>query len=560
MGNLEGLKLDLAGPRRERDYLDDFADRAPNVNGDTVARRQEYAEYVRGLGKDELDQMIEDLETKTNQDAEALRNAGRDPEQIQREAISESPVEAPETGEQETGYEDEEEISPARLIEITKNSRSFKKFINNATRVAAGAVLAAAILVGGLAIDINGKNDNTGPTAPTFTGGSVAVERMVENNAGDTGEVKEAIGIDDMSYFGEGMWCSDTKPNTVAFTDFQKLVEKHEGNVVEAIKEACTQVETKSDYIAALPDRLRPAGFEGLSELEVNEKLESLSPEEFDKVSEEFNETMDKAKVRSTTLNGKYTNAYMAIRDGEDLVGSKVAQEKGLAINHENMELIACTTNEKGTDAYELYWDGGDGGGGEDVITVKGNCDQVVEKYDENSKRFEGIEEAVEESLSGGGPITIVVPPPKPTPTPPGPPVTPPPGPPVTPTPTPKPKDAENLKRIDNNILNDIANDIDTGQVVVTPNPGVSPDNLTDNGFISQQDTVTNTDTEDTETVQPINENNNYSNNNGPANPTSEKAVRDDSSGQAEADSHENTSPPTSGNDLKSALSDLGID
>lgn len=160
---------------------------------------------------------------------------------------------------------------------------------------------------------------------------------------------------------------------------------------------------------------------------------------------------------------------------------------------------------------------------------------------------------------NGGGGGGSVTPDPKPTPKPK-------PKPDPTPTPKIKPKDAENLTRIDDQINEDIAKDIGTGAVNPGYNPGVSPEDLTappapgDYGGTSPVITPSEP-SKGAEDVQPTAPENNYGEDHGGANDgnANPNPVQEDTGGQEEADRNEVTNPPTGGDDLEDALGDLGI-
>ena len=159
------------------------------------------------------------------------------------------------------------------------------------------------------------------------------------------------------------------------------------------------------------------------------------------------------------------------------------------------------------------------------------------------------------------GSVVIIVPPPSPDT-----PVNPP-----TPTPTPSeqinPKDAANLERINQNILDDIAEDIGTGEVRVTPNPGVSQDDLTEKPSTdayegTEANIVQNEPSRQAEPVQDqISPENNYSENLGGANTSEYAPVQANEAAQVTANANETpiNQAPTGGQELDNVLNDLGI-
>ncbi|MBR3324380.1 hypothetical protein IKG24_02515 [Candidatus Saccharibacteria bacterium] len=153
---------------------------------------------------------------------------------------------------------------------------------------------------------------------------------------------------------------------------------------------------------------------------------------------------------------------------------------------------------------------------------------------------------------------------PDPGPKPPDPDPTPTPTP--TPTPSPKPKDPDNLGRIDDKVNKDIAGDDGTGGVNPGHNPGVSPEDITappspgDYGGTTPV-TTPSEPSKGGEDVQPTNPGNDYGDNQGGANDgnANPNPVQDNDEGQDAADENEQSTPPTSGNDLEDALDDIGV-
>ncbi|MDO5480306.1 MAG: hypothetical protein Q4F58_01350, partial [Candidatus Saccharibacteria bacterium] len=292
--------------------------------------------------------------------------------------------------------------SPERLSKRIINSKALKAAIGTTAGATLLAIIAAgAVSLGGFGKNAEKNNFTTSPANP-------AVEYNIDQGEGatDTGETHEAIGIQD-GYDKDGMWTDEGKPNTVAFSNFQKVVDMFNGNVKEALKYVATnETEAMSDYVSALADKLRPAGFEGLNMAETNDKIENqLSNEEYDEVLQDFKDTIDKAEIEESTVSGTFANAYEAVKDGDAMYGSKEALAKSATIDHETMQLIQTQTNEKNTKVYTFTWRDDDG---KPIckIVIKGGCAQVLEE--KGSHRLKGLPEAVEQSLTGGGPITII--------------------------------------------------------------------------------------------------------------------------------------------------------
>lgn len=433
------------------DKLADFVGNGSEKNNDIKAINQERGKST--LKGTERAKRIEELNKEIAEVKAKLLANGVNPKEIEaieakaradeHAANSQKPVEAqtkpvepePEPGaepapvepeyeptddDDDEFYDDEEapthfpEVPPSVVGHKVPKNKGFKGYLRSVL-----IALAAVMTVGGVGAAVGyafGKNKKAMAKNPTATEAiatddGVIVIPVDSEDIPDQETIEEAetVGIKE-GYGEEGMWCANSKPNSVAFADFKGVISKFGGDVKAAAKYTCdNEVEAKTDYIAGL-DAMRPATFKGLSELEINDKLEHLSPEEFNKISQEFNSILDKAdNVKEISLNGKYSNAYMAIKDGGSLVGSKIAKDKGLAINHETMQLIQCTTNEKGAKAYQLEWHD-ENGKLIDSIIIKEACAQVVEKEGSNPARFKGIPEVTETSVQAEAPVIVNTP------------------------------------------------------------------------------------------------------------------------------------------------------
>lgn len=308
----------------------------------------------------------------------------------------------------------EKKITPIALVERFKKDKPFRKRVT----VITGAVLLSAGLVAGSVAAAHAHHNkevkaaqeeasNAGlPEMPVIVINDQSEAHPQETNTEASPEKAEAIGFVD-GYEKEGLWTDENKPNTVAFSNFQKVVDMFDGDYKSAAKyDAENQIEVASDYISAL-HKLRPAGFENLDMAEVNDKMENqMSDEEKDKLLHELNDIFDNADVSPVTLNGEYTNAYEAVKDGNDLIGSKEALKRGASINHETMQLVGCTTKEKNTPAHEFVWRD-DNGNIIDSIIIKDYCGQVVEKKG-SSTRLASLPQVTEKAIQGGGAISVI--------------------------------------------------------------------------------------------------------------------------------------------------------
>ena len=278
-----------------------------------------------------------------------------------------------------------------------------------------------------------------------------------KTNTSESESSQETKGIFN-GYNKKGMWLSSNKGGAYDFASAVEVAEACNDDECDMVKyAAANQVECFADYLANLPEALQPEGFKGLTILDAEHKLESLSVDEFEAIKEKFNQIIDAAFTRDVTLDGYYHNAYMRLKD-----------PSGPA-THDNMELVECITSEEGTKAIELYFtdDGTANGNIIGSITIKisrengnitGGCLQVVNAIEESARVYSDL-------------ITVAEnPTPEPTPTPEETPDEPAPEPEKTPDDTPdeyiESKDAYNLTVIDNNIEGDIEANIGGSDVI----------------------------------------------------------------------------------------------
>lgn len=451
-----------------------------------------------------------------------------------------------------------------------------KKFVLVVTVVVTAVITAISIL------NPNTMKDNFGPhynaKAPTEVAGEYTPEETAEtysqeevlqklaemNNQETVAETDEETEINETAeekekgihdgYGEKGMWLSKNKTGEYAFADAKEVAEVCDNDECEMLKyTAHNQVESFADYLANIPEELQPEGFKGLSILDTEAKLESLSPEEYDTIQKQFDTIIDDAYTRRVTVNGEQNNAFMRLKDP-----SKPA-------THDNMELVKCTTNEDHLEVTQFYWL--DGKGNEiGSMTVKvqpiydnegnnigfGLCLQVINETD--SPVYVGMTE-----IPDNPPINPT--PDNPTPDEPTP------NTPETPTEQIISKDYDNLTRIDNKINEDIADDIGTGEVTITPTPTETveswpatsqPDS---DSYEGTDPTILQNDTSTTaEPVQPS-PGNDYSQNLGGVNDGEYNPVPEDTDAQQEADDNEIPidEAPGAGGDNGGNLGELGI-
>ena len=398
----------------------------------------------------------------------------------------ESPAESEDTPDESP---DESETSTETTINKPKN---------NAARavITAAAILSAAAIIATLFS--GGSKKSKKESTPQLTSSSVS-------------ESYESVrGIQD-GYDKPGMYLSEAKSSPYNFADASVVAEQCDLDEVEMVKyTAENQVESFADYLANLPAPLQPQGFRGLSIVETERRLESLSDKEFDSLKQYFDKTMDDAFTRRVNANGDYDNAYMRPIDSSK------------PITHDNMELVRFSTNEN-SEYTEFYWIDQDGNrigsmlvkmspvyDQEKNIVSYSGCLQVINPKGSAPNLYKGIPEIpTPEPTPAPAPETTPEQEPEPEPeqgdlsggklpdsTPEQeqesepeqgefsggklPESTPPPAPTYTPsyrpsyTPPDTPKDSDNLVRIDNNIKEDIAEDIHTEEVKITPTADVT--------------------------------------------------------------------------------------
>ena len=419
-------------------------------------------------------------------------------------------------------------------------------------------VLSAAILISGIVgLNAIGKDSNSQPegnpsTPPTEqTGGSYG--NYDEYAA--TGEQHEQHGIKD-GYGEYGMYDDADKANPLNFANASKVAEVCNNNPTEmAIYTAANEVEALADYYTGVSDQDRPDFLRGANTLDdMENRLQTASADDYDAALQQFSNLLrsKNTTVENFVANGDYHNAYMA-KSGDG------------ATTHENVNLVHCITTENGTPCtkFTFHDDNGNETGSIIIktgvmqtesgwISVDDSGTLCMQKIDQDGNLYVGLTTISANPDNPGVPSVPDTPTP-PTPTP--------------PSETIQPKDYENMERIDQNILNDIADDVGTDEVRVTPNPGVSQDSLTERPSANDYEgvgpeIVQNQPSQSAENIQDqISPENNYSQDRGGANANEYAPVQANESAQATADAAEVpvNQAPASGPELDNALNDLGI-
>ena len=172
---------------------------------------------------------------------------------------------------------------------------------------------------------------------------------LVLHENSDSSATESEPGIKN-GYGEKGMWLSENKPGRFAFASASEVAEVCNNDEKEMMNyTADNQVESFADYLANLPEELQPEGFKGLGIVDTEHKLEELSDSDFQEIKQQFGDIMEKASTRIAIANGKYNNAYMALKDAD-----------GGAV-HDNMDIIKCTTTENNLEVTEFYWSDDDG-------------------------------------------------------------------------------------------------------------------------------------------------------------------------------------------------------
>ena len=317
-------------------------------------------------------------------------------------------AEKPTSESKPEGTAEDEPASPEDIKEVKKRAKK-----NSAARkYAAGVCL--LIAAAGIGLGIWGAAKGNRGEDASLNGTPAVV--TVANEAGE-----RMKGIYD-GYGEKGMYLSEHKTSSVAFANATEVAEVCNADEVDMILyTAHNQVESFADYLANLPEELQPDGFKGLNLTQTEAKLESLSPEEFTALEGTFATIMNNALTRRVTLNGRYDNAYMRVKNpGQDIV-------------HENMELVRCTTNENNLEVTQFYWTDASG---REIGTMTVKMTPIRDEKGVNSS-FKGCEQVV--NPEGSSTIYTGMPEiPDPEPTPPTP--TPPTPTPPTPEPEPEPE------------------------------------------------------------------------------------------------------------------------
>jgi hypothetical protein len=319
------------------------------------------------------------------------------------------------------------EKSPEKVNEA-KNGQKKNSALKNLVRSAAIGAAVLAVAFGVTMATVNNKANTVNPQESS-------IEYVVDSPIPSTAEFEANYeGIRD-GYGETGMWVdANYGKGSNRFADAKMMYEDGgvPGDAREFVKNVGNnEVEAMASYLFGMPDQLLPEEYQGLTSSQMENKLESLSDEEFESIRSYFNEVVDKAVAEDTTLNGVYHNFYIGEKD------------KDGKYEHDNMELKQCQTSERGTRATKLTWFDGDQEIGSMIVKL-GHKEGVTEKDDDS---WEGCVQVV---FTEDSPKVIIIDSPV-IPTPPG--ETPPPD--VTPPPGNPGKNAQNYMRINQEKANE---------------------------------------------------------------------------------------------------------
>ena len=484
-------------------------------------------------------------------------------------AVEANPEEAGMTASSATeaiGEKDTITLEQAKATyEKVKKRPSLKKIIMEKVLP---VLLAAALIIPGVAGIVNSLNSTQNqPQQPSTEQVFSSYDEYVGNK-----HEKES-GIQD-GYYEIGMFMSPDKGTPYDFANAAEVAGEVGDDECDVMKEvAHCQVESLADQLAKIPNEVKTkygisSEFMNLSIKDTESKLESLSDEDYNKLMQQVDQIWDDAFTEKVSLNGEYDNAYMRTSASGD--------ER---VTHNNTELVACTTQENGTAATKFFWtEDGNANSNRigDIIAkishddaghIAKSCTQIVTEVGAFSVLYDNMDR-----------ITVVPTPPNTPPeTPPNtppetppetPPNTPPETPPDTPPETPEPKDAQNMERIDSQILNDIAEDVGTDEINVeqTPTAEVEAEAPTEAPAAeeyqgTEAEVVQNEPSQEAEPVQEsVSESNDYSEDRGGANADEYSPAQDNEQAQKAADAAETPveQAPTSDQEVDKSLKDLG--
>ncbi len=321
----------------------DATEKIGDIDPDEIFNMSDEEIMNLNLSPDQLEDVIGALSANLQADIAKLEK----PKADQTNNSGESKEEETETPENNSSEEAARTLERAKRIERARRNSKFRRVFK---KKILPIILATAISIAGFAgfagiANHFNNNDQSRDSdqSKISTKQASSAEELTDVDDG------EQLGIKD-GYNEKGMYCSQNKAGKYDFANATEVASVCDNDECEMVKYASrNQVECMADYMANLPLTLQPEDFKGLNILETEEKLQSLSDEEFEAIQTQFEQTVDDAFTRRITVNGEQLNAYMRLIDP-----SKPA-------THDNMELVECTTNESNLEVTEFYWIDSDG-------------------------------------------------------------------------------------------------------------------------------------------------------------------------------------------------------
>lgn len=460
----------------------------------------------------------------------------------------------------------------SKIYEKAKKNETVKKVLSAAAGIAVVGVLVASFVTGG--------PNNSSVIESTSTTSSISAEQETGPESLTGYEILDnTIDGSFLQYGNIGCYESHEKTADISVGAPNEVLRAIGINPDNATPEERGVVQEYFAYsmeepAASVAIAGQLEGFYGLTQKEAEDKIHNMTAEEKTKLQSQLKDFFDHTSYHEEFGNGAYLNQYIA----EDENGEKYSGFTESNLTGQKM-LVGVTKFEDGT---TIEWTSKEScGNNEDriIITPPGGTPTVFTIPTTPSSSNPPRITRTTTSTSGTTPTTKTTDPSNPNTT--STTGTTNPSTPNTTTTTTQPgttttsssipqytttthqqKNPENLRRIDENINSDIAGDIGTGDVVVTPNPGVREDEITDKPsrevYATRATTTQNADSRRAETITTTNPSNNYSENLGGTNPTSPNAVQDDRSAQEEANSRGDTAV-TGNSELRDVLGDLGI-
>lgn len=484
------------------------------------------------------------------------------------------------------------EFSPAEVAEKSRKNSNYRRIVTEAVILSAAALAAAGVMIGSA---LSSKNKKEAPTAnPVVTESSVSDNNLGEETVSDneientmySGETIHGVKYDYAEYAD--------RDNKISFNaygyDYSDQYNDREKSTEGILGIAEREPEALASYAYSIftDEEKEELGIKGLNMVEIDEKFDQDGGGELQgNLLNKFSDILKDEKNTSFKFykqNGTEETNYVYFID-ENNDGNYTPDELHLEYDTKtrskapqvdiNRTIIGKDGKGKTVKMLDLNMECGYQPNYERAPAgvPKSGSKPVAEKTKQPTNKV-----TTPSSTPTSKPVTPPSTPPKspepititdqiPTPTPVPPIIIPEPDPiPVSPE-VPKPKDTENLKRIDEKIEKDIEDDIGTDDLVITPNPGVSDEDITekpsDEDYTGTQPNIEqNEESKTAEIVQPTQPENNYSEDKGGANDENGyKPIQENDSGKKEADQKEikQENAPTGEKELENALRNIGI-